>query len=109
MRGWAALSSTQNAVPALVDGEREIVETSIIIEYLQLAYPGPPRLSPDDRMAALQVRFLDRYFDLRVMNAAQYAVDGALTGDPGKRKDGEALADEKLERAFWTVRPLRER
>ena len=30
--------------PLLVDSERNIVETSIIIEYLQLAHPGPVRL-----------------------------------------------------------------
>ena len=30
--------------PLLVDSERNIVETSIIIEYLQLAHSGPARL-----------------------------------------------------------------
>ena len=54
--------------PLLVDGERNIVETSIIIEYLQLVHPGPVRLLPADPMAALDVRFLDRFFDLHVMN-----------------------------------------
>ena len=83
--------------PLLVDGERNIVETSIIIEYLQLAHPGPVRLLPADPMAALDVRFLDRFFDLHVMNAVQHAVDGALTGDPVKRQEGLALAKEKLE------------
>ena len=29
--------------PLLVDGERSVAETSIIIEYLQLAHPGPVR------------------------------------------------------------------
>lgn len=86
--------------PLLLDGDRDIVETSIIIEYLQLAHPGPARLLPNDPMAALDVRFLDRFFDLHVMNAAQYAVDGALTGDPVKRADGMALAKEKLDRAY---------
>jgi glutathione S-transferase len=86
--------------PLLVDGERNIVETSIIIEYLQLLHPGPVRLLPEDPMAALEVRFLDRFFDLHVMNAAQHAVDGALTGDPTKRREGQALAEEKLERAY---------
>lgn len=86
--------------PLLVDGERDIVETSIIIEYLQLVHPGPVRLLPADPLAALDVRFLDRFFDLHVMNAAQHAVDGALTGDPVKRRDGLALAVEKLERAY---------
>ena len=76
--------------PLLVDGERNIVETSIIIEYLQLTHPGPMRLLPADPMAALDVRFLDRFFDLHIMNAAQHAVDGALTGDPVKRQEGQA-------------------
>jgi glutathione S-transferase len=86
--------------PLLVDGERNVVETSIIIEYLQLAHPGPVPLLPDEPLSALDVRFLDRFFDLHVMNAAQHAVDGALTGDPVKRRDGLALAKEKLERAY---------
>jgi glutathione S-transferase len=86
--------------PLLVDGERNIVETSIIIEYLQLTHPGPVCLLPADPMAALDVRFLDRFFDLHVMNAAQHAVDGALTGDPVKRQEGLAVSTEKLERAY---------
>lgn len=86
--------------PLLLDGERDVVETSIIIEYLQQSHPGPVRLLPEDPVAALDVRFLDRFFDLHVMNAAQHAVDGALTGDPIKRRDGQALADEKLARAY---------
>jgi glutathione S-transferase len=86
--------------PLLVDGKRNVVETSIIIEYLQLAHPGALRLLPEDPMAALQVRFLDRFFDLHVMDAAQHAVDGAITGDAVKRQDGLARSIEKLERAY---------
>lgn len=86
--------------PVLVDGERDVVETSIIIEYLQLAHPGPVRLLPADPTAALEVRFLDRFFDLHVMNAAQEAVYGALTGDPVKRREGLAAAVKKLNIAY---------
>jgi glutathione S-transferase len=86
--------------PLLVDGERSIAETSIIIEYLQLAHPGPVRMLPADPMAALDVRFLDRFFDLHVMSPVQHAVDGALTGDPVKRQEGLALAAKKLELAY---------
>lgn len=86
--------------PLLVDGERQVVETSIIIEYLQLARPGPVRLIPDDAMAALDVRFMDRFFDLHVMDAAQHAVNGAISGDDVKRRDGMALSIEKLDRAY---------
>ncbi|SEJ72926.1 glutathione S-transferase family protein [Achromobacter sp. NFACC18-2] len=86
--------------PLLVDGERNIVESSIIIEYLQLAHPGPVRLIPDDPMAALDVRFLDRYFDLHVMFWMQHAVNGALSGDPARREEGMAQAAERLELAY---------
>ncbi|KYF88206.1 glutathione S-transferase [Sorangium cellulosum] len=86
--------------PLLVDDERNVVETSIIIEYLQLAHPGPARLLPADPMAALDVRFLDRFFDLHVMTPMQRAVDGALTGDPVKRQEGLAHAAAKLELAY---------
>jgi len=86
--------------PLLVDGERSIVETSIIIEYLQLVHPGPVRLLPADPMTALDVRFLDRFFDLHVMSPVQHAVGGALTGDLVKRRDGLAFAADKLELAY---------
>jgi glutathione S-transferase len=86
--------------PLLVDGERNVAEASIIIEYLQLVAPGPISLLPADRMAALEVRFLDRFFDLHVMSHVQNAVGGALTGDPVKRQEGLALAAEKLELAY---------
>ncbi|WP_321895500.1 glutathione S-transferase family protein [Paraburkholderia heleia] len=86
--------------PVLVDGERNVAETSIIIEYLQLAHPGPVRLLPADPMAALDVRFLDRFFDLHVMTPVQRAVEGALTGDPARRDEGRVFAQEKLELAY---------
>lgn len=86
--------------PLLLDGEREVVETSIIIEYLQLVHPGPVRLLPADPMAALQVRFLDRFFDLHVMDAMQIAVDSALGRFPVTREQGLAIAKERLERAY---------
>ena len=96
--------------PLLVDGERDVVESSVIIEHLELVHPGPVRLLPADPMAALDVRFLDRFFDLHVMNAMQQAVSGALTGDPVKRQDGRALAEQKLELAYaWLEGHLRGR
>jgi glutathione S-transferase len=89
-----------NKFPVLVDGDRDVIETSIIIEHLQLAHPGPARLLPEDPMAALDVRFLDRFFDLHVMDAAQHAVNGALTKDARKRDEGLALSIKKLDIAY---------
>lgn len=86
--------------PVLVDGGRTVAETSIIIEYLDQHHPGPVRFLPDDPQAALEVRFLDRFFDLHVMEAAQHAVNGKLTGLEDRARDGLALAEEKLERSY---------
>jgi glutathione S-transferase/uncharacterized protein YndB with AHSA1/START domain len=86
--------------PLLVDGERNVVETSIIIEHLQLVHPGPVRLLPADPVAALEVRFLDRFFDLHVMDAVQIAVDSALKRVPVRSEDGLVIASERLERAY---------
>lgn len=86
--------------PMLADGERRLVETSIIIEYLAMAHPGKVDLLPSDPMAALEVRFLDRFFDLHVMAPMQAAVAGALTGDAAKREEGLAQSAQLLERAY---------
>jgi glutathione S-transferase len=93
--------------PLLVDGDQTIAETSIIIEYLQHKYPGPVKLLPSDPLAALDVRFLDRFFDLHVMSPVQHAVSGALSGDPVKREEGLATAKEKLDLAYgWLEKEL---
>jgi len=92
--------------PLLVDGERDVAESSIIIEYLQLAHPGPVRLLPPEPMAALDVRFLDRFFDVHVMTPMQHAVGGALTGNPEKKADALALAQTQLDRAYAWLDPL---
>ena len=93
--------------PLLGDGDRSIVETSIVIEYLQLVHPGPVLLLPTDPISTLEVRFLDRFFDLHVMNWVQHAVGGALTGDPVKRQEGLTLASEKLGLAYaWLEEQL---
>ncbi|MET0294428.1 MAG: glutathione S-transferase family protein [Phenylobacterium sp.] len=86
--------------PLLLDGERQVTETSIIIEYLQLAHPGPVRLIPDDPMGALEVRFLDRFFDLHVMDAQQVAVAAKLGHIPMKSDEGLELAKLRLDRAY---------
>ena len=91
--------------PVLVDGARSVAETSIIIEYLQLHHAGPQRLIPDDPRAALDVRLMDRCFDLHVMDAAQHAVDGALSGDDRKRAEGLAMSADKLERVYGWLEP----
>ena len=46
-------------------------------------------------MAALDVRLLDRFFDLHVMDAMQIAVSAALNRLPMTREGGTAIASER--------------
>lgn len=93
--------------PVLVDGTATLAESSIIIEHLQLFHPGSVRLLPADAQAALPVRFLDRFFDLHVMDPVQQAVRGAMTGDATRRADALAVAVPRLQRAYaWLDREL---
>ena len=86
--------------PVLVDGDRTVVESSIVIEHLQLAHPGPVQLIPAAPRAALDVRFMDRFFDLHVTAPVQHAVNAALTGNAERKAEGVAWAAEKLEKAY---------
>ncbi len=71
--------------PLLVDGDRPVIESSTIIEHLQLFHPGPIRLIPTDPAEALEVRTLDRVFDNHVMTNMQRVVVDAMR--PPERRD----------------------
>jgi glutathione S-transferase len=86
--------------PMLLDGDRQVVETSIIIEYLQVNHPGPVRLIPDDAQAALDVRFLDRVFDLHIMNVQQMVIEAKLERMKLKTEDALAYVGPKLDAAY---------
>jgi glutathione S-transferase len=64
--------------PVLVDAGRTIVESSSIIEHLQIHHPGPVTLIPADPDAAVEVRTMDRIFDNYVMNGMQPLVNNML-------------------------------
>jgi glutathione S-transferase len=58
--------------PVLHDAARQqtVPESSIIIEYLALHYPGTSQLVPTDPDLARQARMRDRFYDFYVMDAA---------------------------------------
>ena len=53
--------------PILRENGRVVLETSAIIEYLQVHHPGPIKLIPEDPDLAVEVRMMDRVFDNYVM------------------------------------------
>jgi glutathione S-transferase len=78
--------------PVLVDGDRTIVESSVIIEHLDRHHPGTVRFIPEEPEVALEVRLLDRVFDQHVMNAMQGAVNEALRKTPDRLDEAKATA-----------------
>ena len=99
--------------PVLVDGGRVLIESSVIIEYLDLHHPGKTKFIPDGD-AALEVRFLDRFFDNYVMTPMTRIV-GDFLRQPEHRHlhtvaDAKAMLDtsyrwieEKLARRTWAA------
>jgi glutathione S-transferase len=82
---------------------RTIPESSIIIEYLAQHYPGRTQLIPAEADLALQVRVLDRFFDLDVHTHMQKIVGDRLR--PATQKDplGVAQARQKMETAYGVL------
>jgi glutathione S-transferase len=84
-------------MPVLRDEGRAIVESSIIIEHLALHHAGAARLLPNDPEAALEVRFMDRFFDNYVMTPMQRIVSDWLRApaerDPRTVTEAKALLD----------------
>lgn len=66
-------------MPLLVDGGRDLVESSVIIEYLDRRGAAP--MIPADADAALEVRMLDRLFDNYVMTPMQAVVFDRIRPD----------------------------
>jgi len=79
-------------MPLLVDEGRTYAEASIIVEYLDLVRPDLAPLVPSDARAALDVRFMDRFFDNYVMTPMQKVVFDRIRA-PDQR-DPAGVADE---------------
>ena len=86
--------------PVLVDAGQPLIESSVIIEYLTLRYPGSARQIPADPDAALEVRFLDRYFDNYIMTPVSKIVTNQLRPDDRRDPYGVDEARRALEAAY---------
>jgi glutathione S-transferase len=94
-------------MPLLRDGERTVIESSIIIEYLDRHYPGPEPLMPFDIDTALEARTMDRFFDNYVQTPLQKVVFDSLRPAADRDACGVQEARAKLETAYaWLERKL---
>lgn len=78
-------------MPALVDGDKTVVESTVIIEYIDVHHGGRVRLVPEDPAAALDVRMLDRFFDNYIMTPMQKIVLNQLR--PVEARDGYGVEE----------------
>ncbi|EPX56364.1 Maleylacetoacetate isomerase [Cystobacter fuscus DSM 2262] len=86
--------------PVLVDEGHTVVESSIIIEHLQLHHPGPVRLIPEDAREALHVRTMDRFFDNYVSTPQGRIVFNQIRPEADRDPYGVAEARAMLEAAY---------
>ena len=98
-REWEALWPLKR-MPVLVDAGRTVVETSVIIEYLALHHSGPVRLLTSDATQALDVRFMDRFFDSYVMTPMERIVYDFLCPPEQRHAPTVAEAHASLETAY---------
>lgn len=95
--------------PVLTDGAQAVLESTAIIEYLQLHAPGPVRLIPDGA-AGLETRMLDRIFDNYVMTPMQKIVGDSLRPEPTRDAYGVTEARRSLDRIYgWLDERLADR
>ena len=96
--------------PMLIDSGRAVHEATIIIEYLNTAYPGPVRLIPDNAAAAVEVRFMDRFFDNYIQTPQQTIVFNALRKPDERDPKGVADAHAAFETAYgWLDKRMTDR
>src|SRR5215470_9317062 len=96
--------------PLLLDDGRPIAEATIIIEHLGLHHPGPVRLIPDDPATALEVRFIDRFFDNYVQTPMQTIVSNALRAAGERDARSVEAARVMLETAYaWLEQRMTDR
>jgi glutathione S-transferase len=85
--------------PVLLDDGEAVLETTPIIEHLQACQRGRNQWIPDGGLGR-RVRFLDRFFDLHVMNNMQVPVVDKLRPEGTHDDFGVARARERLHVAY---------
>ena len=83
-----------------VDGDRTILESSTVIEYLDTHYPGPAKLIPADPDIAIEVRMLDRIFDNYISTPQQTIIFNSIRPEADRDPYGDRQARDMLDRTY---------
>jgi len=92
--------------PLLLDDGRPVIETTPIIEHLQAHHRGPNEWIPDGELGR-RVRFVDRFFDLHVMDNMQKIATDPLRPEESRDAFGVEAARRNLDTAYdWIENQL---
>jgi glutathione S-transferase len=95
--------------PLLLDNGEPVIESTPIIEHLQAHHPGPNAWIPEGELGR-EIRFLDRFFDLYVMDNMQAIVGDVLRPEESRDAYGVAKARERLNVAYdWIEQRIGEK
>lgn len=93
--------------PVLVHDGREICESNVIIEYLDLHAPGDAPMVPADSRAALEARMMAEIFDDYVSGGMQPVVNDALLPEEERSLRAVVRAKARLLRGYgWLEKKL---
>ncbi|WDG77058.1 glutathione S-transferase family protein [Pseudomonas chlororaphis] len=90
--------------------QRDVPESSVIIEYLDRFYRGQRPLIPEDWDSALEVRLWDRFFDCHVQGPMQrivadrlYGTHGDLSKERAALLSAYAMLERRLASRIWVA------
>lgn len=92
--------------------QRDVPESSVIIEYLDRYHAGPHHLLPGDWDTALEVRLWDRFFDHYIQGPMQQIVADRLRGSAGDMTNARAtlmtaygMLERQMTSRTWVASP----
>ncbi|MGF1625224.1 MAG: glutathione S-transferase family protein, partial [Alphaproteobacteria bacterium] len=86
--------------PILVDGDRTVIESAAVIEYLDLHHGDAPPMVPADPRAAIESRQMDGIFDDYVQAPLTRMVLNALRGEDKRDPLADAEAKAMLDKSY---------
>ncbi len=86
--------------PVLVDGDRIVIESAAIIEYLDLHHGDAPPMVPSDPRDAIEARQMDGVFDDYVMSPLQRMVAAVLREESKRDPHVEPEVSAMLDKSY---------